>query len=688
MNTWKTKKKAHKTISYRPWKAKIISVVFLLITLVAFVFDFPHFYNQGAAFVKDKTQFALPTLNENVFRLGLDLQGGTHLVYEADMKDVPAADHDSALAGVRDVIERRVNAFGVSEPIVQTTNTGGKSRVIIELAGVLNVSDAIAQIGETPVLEFKEQGDQLDREPTQADKDELAKRQKAERNEAAAVLKRAVAREDFEKLVLEVSDENDKENTKGLVENVMEDGAYPEIAKEITKNFLKPGQVLWKTVEASTNELNVFKLLEKSTKEQMQLSHILICYEGKTGCATTISAIDAMTQITKLKNEANAINFAALAKANSSDPSAQTNSGDLGFALASNYVAPFAVAATSLAVGKISDVIETDFGYHLIYKKAVKSVPSFKIQRIAINMSNMTDVVPQSSPWKNSELSGKHLSRADVEFDPNSGNPFIGLTFNTEGGELFGKITAANIGKPIAIFLDGQPISTPVVQQAIYGGRAVITGTFTLPEAKTLAQRLNAGALPVPVTLLSQQTIGPTLGFASLQKSILAALIGFALVALYMILVYRFPGFIAVVALLLFVFVNLAMYQIFGVTITLAGIAGLVLSLGIAVDANVLTIERLKEEYASGRDLHSSIDEASHRAWAAIRDGHMTTLISALVLYFFSSSFIRGFALTLAIGVVLSLFTAVYVSNTYLKSTLGWKWLHKPALFGVKIKKH
>ena len=221
----------------------------------------------------------------------------------------------------------------------------------------------------------------------------------------------------------------------------------------------------------------------------------------------------------------------------------------------------------------------------------------------------------------------------------------------------------------------------------IYGGRAVITGNFTLDESKTLAQRLNAGALPVPVTLLSQQTVGPTLGLVSLQKSVTAALIGFLLVTIYMILMYRLPGLISIIALLLFTGLNMAAYRIFGVTITLAGIAGLVLSLGIAVDANVLTIERLKEEFHSGRDLISSSDEAARRAWAAIRDGHFTTLISAAVLYWFSSSFIRGFALTLGIGVILSLFTAVYVARMYLHTIFEWKWTHNPLLFGVKKSK-
>lgn len=684
MQTWKTKKRQQTSKTHKPWKARAATVIFLAVTLIALVYDFPQYWNKAGTFVKAKTGWAPPALSENAYRLGLDLQGGTHLVYEADMKSIPEKERTNALSGVRDVIERRVNAFGVSEPLVQTSTTGGAYRVIVELAGVLNVSDAINQIGETPVLEFKEQGDQLDHKPTDADQKKLVEVQATDRASAAAVLKRTQAGEDFQKLVTEVSTEKAKGTTNGIIEHVTAGSVrYPEIGKVLAQNKLKAGQVYWKTIENS-NEIDIVKVLEVGTANNMHLSHLLICYKDKQGCTKDTSAVDANIQIKKLKDQATPQNFAALAKANSTDPSAATNSGDLGFSTSDAYVPAFSLAAESLKVGQISDPIETDFGYHLIYKQDQKTVPSYKIQHISMKLSSIYDVVPPSSPWKNTQLSGKQLQHADVQFDPKTGNPFVGIDFNAEGGDLFGKLTAANVGKPIAIFLDGSPISTPVVQTAIYGGRAVITGNFTLEESKTLAQRLNAGALPVPVTLLSQQTVGPTLGSVSLQKSVTAALIGFFLVAIYMIMMYRLPGLISIIALFLFTALNMASYRLFGVTITLAGIAGLVLSLGIAVDANVLTIERLKEEFESGRDLISSSDEATHRAWAAIRDGHFTTLISAAVLYWFSSSFIRGFALTLAIGVVLSLFTAVYVARMYLHTIFEWKWTHNPILFGVK----
>lgn len=578
MQTWKLKQKPRK-VEQKMWKPRAIAALAILATLALGFFDFPVAWNRGAEFVEAKTGWLPPTLVNEPFRLGLDLQGGTHLVYEADMSHIPEEDRLTALEGVRDVIERRVNAFGVSEPVVQTTSTGGTYRVVIELAGVLNVSEAIALIGETPVLEFKEPGEQLDRDPTSDELARLDELNVRERADAQAVLDRALAGEDFDALVAEFSIDRNKEVHKGIIENITADSYFMEYVLLIQERGIRPGHVNGNLLE-NEDGVSVFKYLNSS----------------------------------------------------------QTEDG----------------------------------------------TPAYTIQRILMPFSDVSDVVPQTDPWVNTALSGKDLERAAVEFDPNSGTPYVALTFNAQGGDLFGALTQSHVGEPIAIFLDGEAISTPIVQQAIFGGRAVITGDFTIEEAKLLAQRLNAGALPVAVNLLSQQTVGPTLGAVSLEQSIRAALMGFLLVAVYMTAFYRLPGFISAVALVLFAFLNLAAYRLFGVTVTLAGIAGFVLSLGIAVDANVLIIERFKEEYAAGRDFVSATDEAFKRAWTAIRDGNLTTLIAAAVLYWFSSSFIRGFALTLAIGVCLSMFTAITVSRVYLKTALLWKGLRRPSLFGVK----
>ncbi|NQV90221.1 protein translocase subunit SecD [Candidatus Uhrbacteria bacterium] len=682
MQTWKLKKKTKK-VQQKNWKPRFFAVIALLATLTMGFYDFPGIWNQGAQFVEAKTGWLPLTLVDEPFRLGLDLQGGTHLIYEADMSQIPDEDRIDALEGVRDVIERRVNAFGVSEPVVQTTTTGGTYRIIIELAGVLDVSDAINLIGETPVLEFKEPGSEVVEDPTEDELAQLAALNEGERASAQTVLNNALAGEDFDALVAEFSTERNKDTTKGIIENITADSYYSDYAVLIKQRGLYTGQVNRNLIE-NDDGISLFKYLSPGEQIEMELSHILVCFKGATGCVSDISTLEASIQINKIKDEVTVDNFAELAKQYSTDPSAASNEGGLGWATADSYVTTFSIAAAGLDVGEISDVVESEFGFHLIYKQDQRSTQAYTIQRVLMPLSTIYDIIPTPSPWVNTELSGKYLERAGVEFDQNTGTAHVALTFNAEGGDLFGQLTEAHIGEPIAIFLDGVPISTPVVQQAIYGGRAVITGDFTVEEAKLLAQRLNAGALPVPVNLLSQQTVGPTLGASSLQKSIVAGLFGFLLVALYMIAAYRLPGLVAVVALLLFAFLNLAAYRLFGVTITLAGIAGLVLSLGIAVDANVLIIERFKEEYAAGRDFISSVDEAFKRAWTAIRDGNVTTLIAAGVLYWFSSSFIRGFALTLSIGVILSMFTAIVVSRVYLKSLLLWKGIRKPSLFGVK----
>ncbi len=683
MQTWKLKKKAsHAPSAHKPWGRRVVTIVFLVSTLVGGVYNFPSLWNQSAGFVQAKTGWSPPVVSLSGFRLGLDLQGGTHLTYEADMSQIPEDRRLEALEGVRDVIERRANAFGVAEPVVQTSTTGGTYRLIVELAGVLDVGEAIALIGETPVLEFKSPGQNLDREPTQEELDQLKAVNATQRAAAQAILDRARAGENFDDLVREASIEKDKDTRLGVVDGVTGDSYFSEYATMIEGRGLKPGQLNWNLLE-NDDGISIFKYVSKGDQMQALLSHILVCFEGKTGCQDPIPAIEASTKINQIKDQANPANFADLAKQYSTDGSAQAG-GSLGYASLDGYVPTFASAASALKVGEISGVVETDFGYHLIYKADEKTVPTYTIQRVLMKLSNIYDIVPESSPWVNTELSGKDLERAAVEFDQDTQAPYVALTFNGEGADLFGRLTEKYVNQPIAIFLDGSPISTPVVKQAIYGGKAVITGDFTIDEAKLLAQRLNAGALPVPVTLLSQQTVGPTLGLISLQKSVTAALIGFTLVALYMIAWYRFSGAVAVFALVLFAVLNLASYKIFGVTITLASVAGFVLSLGMAVDGNVLILERFKEEYASGRDFVSAVDEAFRRAWSAIRDGNLTTLIAAAVLYWYSTSFVRGFALTLAIGVVLSMFSAITVSRVYLKTALEWKWIRKPGLLGLK----
>ncbi|MEN9390205.1 MAG: hypothetical protein RLZZ283_305 [Candidatus Parcubacteria bacterium] len=380
------------------------------------------------------------------FNFGLDLAGGTHLVYEADTSSVPGGDTGEAMDALRSVIERRVNIFGVSEPLVQVETGGigaqGAHRLIVELPGVTNLEDAIRSIGETPLLEFKLVG-----EPA--------------------------------------------------------------------------------TTTAST---------------------------------------------------------------------------------------------TYIVTG----------------------------------------------------LTGQYLSNAQLQFGTGgaggiNNQPVILLTFTTEGALRFKEITEKNIGKQLAIFLDGASISEPVIQEAIPNGQATITGSFTPESARELVKNLNFGALPVPITLASSQTVGASLGTDALMASVYAGIIGFALVSLFLIVWYRLPGVVAVIALLIYVVISLALFKLIPVTLTVAGLAAFILSLGMAVDANILIFERTREELLRGKLLKEAVEEGFHRAWSSIRDSNLSSILTGIILFWMGgTAIIKGFALVFVLGVLISMFTATTVTRTLL----------------------
>ncbi len=275
---------------------------------------------------------------------------------------------------------------------------------------------------------------------------------------------------------------------------------------------------------------------------------------------------------------------------------------------------------------------------------------------------------------RTTSLTGADLAESSVVFDQNTGKPAVSLTFTKEGGDKFAKITGDNIGKPVAIVLDNEVISAPNVQEKIVGGTAQITGSFTLDEAKNLSIQLNAGALPVPVKVVEERTIGATLGAESISKSIVAGLVGLGMVMLFMILAYGKLGLVADIGLIIFGVITLALYKLIPVVLTLPGIAGFLLSVGMAVDSNILIFERFKEE----KDKHSTISDALEvsfgRAWDSIRDANIATLLTAFILanpldwnFLHTSGPVRGFAITLSLGIAISLFTGIIVSRNLLR---------------------
>lgn len=388
-----------------------------------------------------------PVYKDFKTQLGLDLKGGSSLVFEAETAKIKSEDLEDALNSARDIIERRVNLFGVSEPQIRTIKTGDAYRIAVDLPGVQDVSQAVALIGQTAQLHFKQ----------------------------------------------------------------------------------SPGPI--DPAEATSTPL--FLLLSKETG-----------------------------------------------------------------------------------------------------------------------------------------LTGKHVKKARVDFNPQTGEPQVALDFSSEGAKLFEKVTKENLGRPVGIFLDDYIISAPTVQAVISGGNAVITGSFTIDQAKELAIAINSGALPVPIKLVEQRNIGPTLGAIEVERSVTAGVVGLAAVMLFMILYYGRLGIIACVGLICYGLISLTIFKAVPIVLTLPGVAGFVLSIGMAVDSNILIFERIKEELRRGKSLDTAIRLGFGRAIDAIKDANITTLLVAFILFNplnweFLPQFglVRGFALTLAIGVATSLFTGIFITR-------------------------
>ncbi len=558
-------KNQFKPISRENLKWRVVGIVVLAVFSLLVVF--PSYGNKGIDWVNKKANLGLPNLPASGFNLGLDLQGGAHLIYQANTEIIPDSDKADAVEGVRDVIERRVRGgLGVSEPLVQTTKVNNDYRVIVELPGVTDVNQAIKMIGETPILEFKEEDNEPLRPLTAAEKKEMddfnAQAQKKAK-EALAAIKDGMSFADAAAKYSEEEKTKDNGGVIGLIDNLV----FPDIYKWAGAH--KDGDV----------------------------------------SAELVKSFDGLNIVQRI----------------SSQPGI-----------------PPAPASTTI----------------------------YSIARIFIQTKQPVDIVPPSEQWKSSGLSGTQLKRAEVSQDSQTSQVQVALQFNDEGTQLFADLTTRSVGKPIAIFLDGTAISIPVVNEPILNGSAVISGSFSLQDARLLAQRLNSGALPVPVELIGQQKVGATLGADSMQKSLKAGVYGLIAILLYMILYYRLPGIMAALALCIYTLLTLALFKTINVTLTLSGMAGFILSIGMAVDANVLIFERLKEELRDGRGLKSAVEEAFIRAWPSIRDSNITTLISCVFMVWMGTGFVRGFAVTLAIGVLVSMFSAIVLTRTMLRAAL------------------
>ncbi len=438
---------------FRARKNELIIIAILILVILAGFVVWP-----GSSI--DLSKLRINYQKELNFRLGLDLQGGTHLVYDLDLSKIAAKDKQDAINSAKNVIEKRVNAFGVTEPIIQTESTGSADRIIVELPGLKNTDEAVSLIGKTAQLEFKEQA-----------------------------------------------------------------GAMP-----------------------------------------------------------------------------------------------QTSSGT---------------------------------------------------------------PIPQAAQWQSTGLTGAQFKKASVEFNKDTNDPEIKIEFNSEGAKLFGEVTQRNIGKPVAIFLDNQLISAPTVQTAITDGNAVITGKFTVDEAKKIVIQLNAGALPIPLKLSEQRTVGATLGQESIQKSLIAGIIGLLLVIIFMILYYRLLGFLSALALIFYTIITLAIYKLASITLTLGGIAGFILSVGAAAEASVLIFARMREELTKGKTFTLAAEDGYQGAWSSIRDSNVVSLIICVILYLSGTGSVRGFAVTLAIGIIVSIFLVVTFIHSLLILIANMKFLQKPKLYAV-----
>lgn len=352
----------------------------------------------------------------------------------------------------------------------------------------------------------------------------------------------------------------------------------------------------------------------------------------------------------------------------------------------------FAIENRVNAIGVAETIVQKAGDNRLIVEipniKDPKQAKEFLGETAELEFKRPAKSMGDTQAWGGTGLTGKDVKKALISTSQ-GGHWVVGLEFTTEGSKKFAKLTKELVGKPMAIFFNGELQSAPVIQEEILGGHAQISGGeggFKYEDAKKMVDLLNAGALPVPAKIIQENTVGPTLGADSIEKSKFAGLLGLGLVMLFMLLIYRVPGVIANIALVIYGLIVFAIFKLVPVTLTLAGIAGFILSIGMAVDANILIFERTKEELRAGRTLFTAINSGFDRAFTSIFDSNMTTIITCAILYMLGTSIVKGFALTLAIGVLVSMFTAITVTKNFMHLLFGTGQLKHPEWFGLNVK--
>lgn len=592
---------------------------------------------------------------EKDYSLGLDLVGGVRLVYSLDVSEISGGleEQEEAVNSLRDVIERRVNAFGVREPLVQIQGRVPEARLIVELSGIDNPEEAIEEIGKTPFLEFKELRSDEGSEEYFAEVAEKYNKSAREQQEQQA------NGEDVQELVVRTGGVN--EDGEVEIEEVIEAGKEDASEEGVGE----------KENEVGTEEVPTEDSASPSSEEEV--------------IDEVASEEDSIAPIAELTTE-------GIATENENPDDVEENSDET--TIEETVESEDDNNSEAVTVDDESEEVEEQEVVEITGEQ-VRDLCSSSGQEGNFNAFVLRSVLQQRDGedyedpcFVASGLDGRYLDNAEVRIS-SLGIVDIVLNFNKEGGDLFEEITENNVSKPVAIFLDNQLINSPNVQEKISGGTATVSGDFRtiediikenneeeddevrqqtnqLERARRLVSNLNAGALPVPIEIISQQQIGPSLGQKSVDGAMQAGMFGILAVFVFMIVVYRLSGILAVISLMFYISILLFVIKMFSVTLTLAGIAGIILSIGMAVDANVLVFERLREELKE-RDsevpMRKLIDNAFRRTWSAILDGNLSTIITAIILYFFSTSFIKGFALTLGIGVVLSMFSAMIVTK-------------------------